>query len=201
MNSPRNTKKEILGIAEELLQQRGFQGFSYHHIAAERGIRKAAVHYHFPSKVDLGVALIERYREGFRWWSERMREQHRDPLTALEQFLELESRYRRDGKVCPLGVVGVEFHMLAPELHESGRALLAEVVGWLEQVLAQGRASGVFRFKGGVRARALTLMAGLQGGLQLARLEGDEAFAQVLAQLRADLGISAVTHLGMRATG
>lgn len=201
MSSPRNTKKEILGVAEELLQQRGFQGFSYHHIAARLGIRKAAVHYHFPSKVDLGVALIERYREGFRWWGERLREQHRDPLTALEQFLELEARYRRDGKVCPLGVVGVEFHMLAPELHAAGQALLGEVVGWLEQVLLQGQASGVFRFNGGARARALNIMAALQGGLQLARLEGENAFAAVLAQLRADLGLPAVARLGMQATG
>src|ERR1041384_893083 len=64
----RDTREEILNCAEELWQRRGYNGFSYHHIAVQLGIRNAAIHYHFPSKENLGVALIQRYRERFREW-------------------------------------------------------------------------------------------------------------------------------------
>ena len=59
-NEPR-TAERILDIAERLLQTRGFTNFSYADIAAELGITKASLHYHFPGKGELGQALISRY--------------------------------------------------------------------------------------------------------------------------------------------
>jgi len=56
-----DTRTQILDIAEQLARQRGFSGFSYRDISQPLGIRNAAVHYHFPTKADLGIALLERY--------------------------------------------------------------------------------------------------------------------------------------------
>ncbi|MCB9111119.1 MAG: TetR/AcrR family transcriptional regulator [Anaerolineales bacterium] len=63
-----NSKRTILNLAESLLQDKGFNGFSYANIASELGVKNAAIHYHFPSKEDLGVAVIKRYRERFKLW-------------------------------------------------------------------------------------------------------------------------------------
>ena len=59
------TAIRILDVAERLVQVRGFNGFSYANIAAELQITKAALHYHFASKAELGEALIERYSTRF----------------------------------------------------------------------------------------------------------------------------------------
>ena len=59
------TAERILDIAERLVQTRGFTNFSYADIAAELGITKASLHYHFPSKAELGQAVIARYGERF----------------------------------------------------------------------------------------------------------------------------------------
>ena len=56
-----DTATRILDVAERLAQTRGFNGFSYADIAAEVGITKAALHYHFATKAGLGQALIGRY--------------------------------------------------------------------------------------------------------------------------------------------
>src|ERR1041384_2875350 len=69
----RDTREEILNCAEELWQRRGYNVFSYPHIAVQRGIRNAAIHYHFPSKENLGVALIQRYRQRFQDWFAHVR--------------------------------------------------------------------------------------------------------------------------------
>ena len=55
----------ILDVAERLVQVRGFNGFSYADIAAELQITKAALHYHFAGKADLGETLIARYADRF----------------------------------------------------------------------------------------------------------------------------------------
>ena len=59
------TASRILDVAEQLVQVRGFNGFSYADIAAELHITKAALHYHFAGKADLGEALITRYASRF----------------------------------------------------------------------------------------------------------------------------------------
>lgn len=55
----------ILDVAERLLQTRGYNGFSYADIAADLGVTKASLHYHFATKAALGHALIERYATAF----------------------------------------------------------------------------------------------------------------------------------------
>jgi TetR/AcrR family transcriptional repressor of nem operon len=50
----KTTKTTLLDVAEELLLTRGYNGFSYNDIAEKVGIRKASIHYHFPSKSGLG---------------------------------------------------------------------------------------------------------------------------------------------------
>src|ERR1700685_2030862 len=60
-----DTATQILDAAERLVQVRGFNGFSYADIAAELRITKAALHYHFAGKADLGEALITRYARRF----------------------------------------------------------------------------------------------------------------------------------------
>ena len=59
------TADKILNVAEKLVQSRGFNAFSYQDVSKAVGIQKASLHYHFATKADLGVALIDRYRGNF----------------------------------------------------------------------------------------------------------------------------------------
>lgn len=43
-------------MANKYIQKVGFNAFSYSDLADEIGIKKASIHYHFPSKIDLGIA-------------------------------------------------------------------------------------------------------------------------------------------------
>jgi TetR/AcrR family transcriptional repressor of nem operon len=60
-----STRTATLDIAERLVQDKGFNGFSYADVAAELGVTTAALHYQFRGKVELGEALIARYAERF----------------------------------------------------------------------------------------------------------------------------------------
>ena len=52
MPVPLSTKDKILDLASNMLQEHGYNGFSYGHISKQLGVRNAAVHYHFPTKAD-----------------------------------------------------------------------------------------------------------------------------------------------------
>jgi len=55
-----STRTKIIDAGEKLLLKNGFNGFSYADIALALGIKKSSIHYHFPSKADLGLAVIQR---------------------------------------------------------------------------------------------------------------------------------------------
>ena len=61
--SDRDTRMEIIDLAERLVRVRGYNGFSYRDLAEQIGIKTASIHYHFPTKADLGEAMVENERE------------------------------------------------------------------------------------------------------------------------------------------
>lgn len=183
----RDTSEEILNAAEELLQRRGYNAFSYHHIAVQLGVRNAAIHYHFPAKEDLGVALVKRYHERFKQWQEKT-----DEIPCAWQRLQAYFQtyidfLQADCKCCPGGVLGTEFHAIPETMREQARLLARDIHEWLMRTLDAGRSQGIMKFAGRAEDKAVEIGAALQGGLQIARLAGPERFHQVLAQLSIEL--------------
>jgi AcrR family transcriptional regulator len=106
-----NNKRTILNLAEALLQDKGFNGFSYAHIASELGVKNAAIHYHFPTKEDLVCAVLQRYRERFRLWINNARVKDLPPAQKLDWFFSIYTDIRADkGKVCLVGSLEAEFN-------------------------------------------------------------------------------------------
>ncbi|HEY9544499.1 MAG TPA: TetR/AcrR family transcriptional regulator [Solimonas sp.] len=183
-----DTREAILSCAQALLQQRGFNGFSYQHIAAELGLRTAAIHYHFPAKDDLGVALVRRYRDNFQNW---MHDQHFSGTgwARLQGYFGTYLSYLEigEGRLCPGGVFGSDFGVLSDEMRTEARMLMRETYGWLMLTLEEGRRDGSMRFEGDAHDKALVVGAALQGGLQIARLSGAHRFRHLLNQLEFEL--------------
>ncbi|MEN9564431.1 MAG: hypothetical protein RIR73_2675, partial [Chloroflexota bacterium] len=99
-----NSKRTILNLGETLLQDKGFNGFSYAAIAAELGVKNAAIHYHYPTKEDLGIAVMQRYRERFKLWINNTRVSDLSPEAKLDWFLSIYTNMRADqGKICLVG--------------------------------------------------------------------------------------------------
>ena len=98
MSVQKDTKVEILDLAEDLLLNRGFNGFSYAHISSALKIKNAAIHYYFPAKADLGLAIIQRARERFASWTqdERMSgKSAKEKLESLNPDIEVEAIHER----------------------------------------------------------------------------------------------------------
>ncbi len=188
MATKTDTREEILRTASRLLQLNGFNGFSYGHIAKELGIKTAAVHYHFPSKADLGVALVNRFRTRYRLWMEDAA-----GLPATEQlagYFAIHRRWQERGsRVCPAGVLQAELYAVPDEVRQAVSEMVQEVYDWLLEVLTTGRASGELSFQGPPDAMAVVIAATLQGALQSARILGPPLFDQAEGQLWRLVGI------------
>lgn len=182
-----DTSKRILDIAEQLLLTRGFNAFSYQHISSELGVRNAAIHYHYPKKTDLGVALIQRYRRRFQRFVDA---QHTlAPQQQLERYFTLTDAYfEHDQQICPSGILTTEYQTLPTEMQAEANAFVDEMRDWAVRIAEAGRADGSMHYGGSPQAMGLLMLAALQGGLQLARTD-QTVLPALKIQIRALLGL------------
>lgn len=92
-----NMRERLLTLAEEAALEKSFANISLDELAAAAGISKSGLLYHFKSKDELGVALVQRCTEGkmlaLQEVFQRAQELHDDPLhvflIALKLFGEM----------------------------------------------------------------------------------------------------------------
>jgi TetR/AcrR family transcriptional repressor of nem operon len=190
------TAARILDAAERLVQVRGYNGFSYADIATELGITKAALHYHFAAKADLGLALITRYASRFtealagidRAGPDRAAAEPLRPARRLAEYAALYLRVIQDGRMCLCGMLAAEYLTLPQPMRDAVTGFFDENEAWLEKVLAEGRADGSLRFPGTARESARVVIAALEGAMLTARPYADaERFRAVAASVLASL--------------
>ncbi len=182
-----DTRKKILDLAEVLMLSRGFNAFSYQHISGELGVRNAAIHYHFPKKTDLGVALIERYRRRFARYVAAQAEL--SPPLQLERYFTLADTYYDKQQICPSGILSAELHTLPPEMRQCTASFVEEMRAWAIEIVRRGQAAGAMRYVGTPEGMGTIVFAAMQGSLQLARLDGS-ALDEVKQQIRLLLGMA-----------
>jgi TetR/AcrR family transcriptional regulator, transcriptional repressor for nem operon len=183
-----DTAGRILDVAERLVQERGFNGFSYADIATELQVTKPALHYHFPTKVDLGTALIARYSERFANALAGLDASDAEPPAKLRGYSDLYLSVLREQRMCLCGMLAAEYQTLPDPMRAGVLAFFDLNEVWLVDVLEAGRDDGSLGFGGSTRDTARTVISCLEGAMLYARPHQDTSrFEGAAAQLLAAL--------------
>jgi len=170
------------------MQLRGFNGFSYADIAGELGITKASLHYHFPSKAELGLALIVRYAERFADALAHIDRELPDARAKLDAYAGLYGDVLRGKRMCLCGILAAEYETLPKPMRGAVIAFFDDNQRWLEGVLAQGAGDDQLTFAGSRQEVAQGILGTLEGAMLVARPYGDVArFDSTARQLLAGL--------------
>ena len=187
----KETAQQILDVAQELVRCRGYSAFSYADISKQVGIRKASIHYHFPSKEALVKDLVTRYRTHFQRQLTILEQSDADPQTQLQQFVGLYRAGLSDCQMCLCGILSAEIQILPDTVKQEVREFLAMVQTWLQAVLTTGERQGCLQLRLSPETEAALLLATVQGAQLLARTEEDSiaAFGRLAQPLLATLCI------------
>jgi TetR/AcrR family transcriptional repressor of nem operon len=177
-----DTSQRILDIAERLMQTRGYNAFSYADIAQSLRVTKASLHYHFPTKAELGQRLIERYRQAFLRALESIDESGVDSLERLRRYSGLYLQVLRNDRMCLCGMLAAEFTTLPKPMKEELKEFFDENERWLVAVLEDGRAAKKLSFAGPARDVARHLVSSLEGAMMMARSYDDAARFEATAK-------------------
>jgi TetR/AcrR family transcriptional repressor of nem operon len=175
------TATRILDVAERLVQVRGFNAFSYADIATELKMTKAALHYHFVGKADLGEALIRRYTSRFVDALTAIEARTTDAPTRLAAYADLYLKALREQRMCLCGMLAAEFETLPAPMRDGVIAFFGENETWLYRVLEKGLEEGTIEFEESPAEVARMIIGCLQGAMLIARPYGDTSTFQSLA--------------------
>ena len=182
----------ILDSAERLVQLRGFNGFSYADVAAELDVTKASLHYHFPGKAELGMALMARYATRFAEALELIETEVADARARLDAYADLYADVLTGRRMCLCGMLAAEYETLPRPLKDAVIAYFDDNEAWLTRVLEQGRHDGRLRFDGPATELAQTIVSSLEGAMLIARPYDDvERFQTAARRLLASLAATA----------
>ena len=169
------TADRILDAGQELIQTGGFSAMSFQDIASEVGIRKPSIIHHFPTKAELGVAIIRRYRDTFAAQLQQISEEPtKSSWDALEfyfsPYLFLAST---PDKVCLCGALAGEIPVLPGVMRVEEKQFIEAHQRWLEEILREGVERGEFVLIDSPKSLSRVIFNSLQGSLLFRRSTGD----------------------------
>lgn len=184
-----STKTSLLDAAETLARTRGFDAFSYGDLAEIVGISKASIHHHFPTKADLALSLVTRYRENLALALSRISTDDSTGGAQLGSYLSMyKSEMHGGAQLCLCISFSVrQSNVNAQVTHQINR-FQAESLAWLEYVFEKGQSDQTIADVGETAEEAFACFSLVKGAQLIVRVSGDVSdFDLSTNQLRARL--------------
>lgn len=167
----------ILDAAEIRMRREGYNAVSFRDIASDVGIKSASLHYHFPKKADLGVALVKRYTDNFTAMLIEQTESISAPNKTIDIFIDLHRHALKDqGLLCLCAVFGAEAKGLPEEVTQGVRHFFERNIAWLEKAYKDAGVDNAI-------SRAKASVAALEGALMVSIVNEDDRVFEAVANL------------------
>ncbi|NPA29150.1 MAG: TetR/AcrR family transcriptional regulator [Epsilonproteobacteria bacterium] len=141
-----NKKGKILNIAARHFSRYGYANASLEEIAAESGVTKPAIYYHFKDKSDLYEAVLTDRLSQLAWDVETVSDTADTPQVRLRRYIETFGSFL-ETHPCFAAILSHEFADNGTQLPESAADALANILQTLTAILNDGVEQGVFAIK------------------------------------------------------
>jgi TetR/AcrR family transcriptional regulator, transcriptional repressor for nem operon len=176
--------QRILEVAEHLTQTVGYNAFSYHDIAEKVGIKTSSIHYHFPTKADLGKAVVKKHIDALSHELEQLIDNKKISCQKkLEFFINtiIDKTYLSDRKMCLGGMLASDVLTLPDTIQYEVREFFNRLENWLTRLLKEAiEKKEFFIEKKDIKNEVVIIFSILEGSLLLARLFQEEKHLNIV---------------------
>ncbi|MDR6225337.1 TetR/AcrR family transcriptional regulator [Desmospora profundinema] len=138
-----DTIEHIFGAAVCVFAESGFERARMDEIARRAGVAKGTIYYHFKSKEELFVALMNNGMERLTAYLRRRLAQVEDPQEQLGEILDAQVRYLYDNGTFAKLLISEVWGSI--ERQRVFRARIRDLVSIIEEVIRRGEKEGSFR--------------------------------------------------------
>ena len=171
------TRKKVVRDAMELVYTGGFNATSMNDITEATGVKKGNLYFHFNSKEELGLAIIE---EAKRQYARYLRDRVAGdtPVEKVHSMLDAVLDFHRQrGFVggCIFGNTALEMADRDPRFTSAVKGVFDQWAGWIEELLDDARQSGQLRDKIDTARIARFIISSMEGGIMMAKMTKKES--------------------------
>jgi len=165
------TKKEaLLKAAEDKVRLGGYNNFSFRELANEVGIKSASVHYHFPTKADLGAEVAHQYTNSFLEAlgdPNALKAKGINPIDVYTQLFR--SSLLTDDKMCLCGLLGAQSESLPDKVRIEVKRFFNQNLAWLQ-------AAHIANGKDNPSQAAIVTISLLEGAMMISKALNDHSY-------------------------
>jgi TetR/AcrR family transcriptional repressor of nem operon len=166
-----DTRQLIMNTARALVQARGYNALSFRELAKDVGVKSASIHYHFPTKGDLGAALARRYTDDAVAQFDALLAASSDPKACIRSYTDIfRAALVNSNRMCLCGIMAAERDDLPVEVRTEVDRFTEVNIRWLAKVLSLGKTPAGPK---AIQKRALAIFAAIEGAQLVARGRGD----------------------------
>jgi len=190
IKQPDITREKILDAAFQEVYRHGFQAASLSNILAKIGLTKGALYHHFPTKNDLGYAVIDEVvRDGLDVMVFAPLRESDDPAATLLDIIRLKGERTTRESVslgCPLNNLMQEMSPLDAQFKKRLTSILGEWQKAVADALQRAQQQGRVRKDVDCHTAALFLVSAWEGCVGVAKnLQSVKEFRLCMQQLEA----------------
>lgn len=169
------THARVLKTVRELVREKGFCNTSIDDIIRATGVKKGNLYFHFASKEELGLAVLEdAKREFILFLSDNLKGNR--PLEKLSAFFDaVLDRHRQSHFIggCLFGNTALEMSDSNQRFSDVIKEVFGTWVGALASILREAQEAGVLKDILPPELLAKQIVAAIEGGIMMSRLSKD----------------------------
>lgn len=169
------THARVLQTVRRLMHERGFCNTSIDDIIRATGVKKGNLYFHFPSKEDLGLAVLEDAKKDFLLFlSDNLK--GNAPLEKISAFFDAvldKHRQRRFVGGCLFGNTALEMSDCNQRFADVIKEVFGAWVGALVPILREAQEAGDLKDSLPPELLAKQIVAAIEGGIMMSRLSKD----------------------------
>ncbi|MEP0393343.1 MAG: TetR/AcrR family transcriptional regulator [Erythrobacter sp.] len=176
------TQERILDLAQQFIQERGYNGFSFRDLANGVGVKSSSIHYYHASKTHLALAVTSRYRKNFAAATAQLRKEIPAAPDLLKAYAQIFKSTFEDGKkVCLCAMLASDRDSIEEAVTDQVRAFFADQYGWLSSVVTDGISQGTVRDNVRPDDFAVLFFSALEGAMMVANANDRSADIDLVA--------------------
>ncbi|MCI1751022.1 MAG: TetR/AcrR family transcriptional regulator [Megasphaera cerevisiae] len=184
-----NKKDDIISLAINLIKRKGFLALSYDTISKELNITKAAIHYYFEKKEDLGIAVCEKLQKGLIQNYEECQSQVMNGQDGPWCFINCRISTIDATEICPISSLQADYEDLPDRMK-----IMLEKISNSEMDLWSSLVKQYISDSGG-EALAKTTLLSVKGALQYRRVLGDSVYSNMICSIQ-DAFFNSINSMG-----
>ena len=135
-----------------------------------------------------GLGLVRKYNADVQSALAEAKRTSDDPWVQLDGYLQVVLEViKTPDRICAAGSVQSDINVVPEAMGTSMCSLVQHVIGWISEVITDGRDRGVMDFPGTPAHQAALIFSAAQGAMQYGRANGEKKARQVIQQIKKGL--------------